>query len=89
MNWKLIFSSFVMIFIAELGDKTQLATFTLAAESKSPVMVFLGCGSALLVTTFLGVFFGDMVTRIIPLHIIRYIAGILFIGFGIMILFGK
>lgn len=89
MNWKLLLSSFIMIFIAELGDKTQLATFTLAAESKSPVVVFIGCGSALLVTTFLGVFFGDIITRIIPLHIIKYLAGVVFIGFGIMMLFGK
>jgi len=89
MNWKLLFSSFIMIFIAELGDKTQLATFTLAAESKSPWLVFLGCGSALLLTTFLGVFFGEIVTRIIPLHIIKYLAGFIFIGFGIMMLFGK
>jgi len=89
MNWKLLLSSFVMIFIAELGDKTQLTTFTLAAESKSPWIIFLGCGSALLVTTFIGVFFGDLITRIIPLHIIKYLAGILFIGFGIAMFFGK
>ena len=89
MNWKLLFSSFIMIFIAELGDKTQLATFTLAAESKSPWVIFLGCGGALLVTTFLGVFFGDLVTRFIPMQIIKYIAGVVFIGFGIMMLFGK
>lgn len=89
MNWKLLLSSFIMIFIAELGDKTQLATFTLAAESKSPLVIFLGCGSALLLTTFIGVFFGDMITRIIPLHIIKYLAGFVFIGFGIMMLVGK
>ncbi|MCX7919666.1 MAG: TMEM165/GDT1 family protein, partial [bacterium] len=87
--WKLLLSSFLMIFIAELGDKTQLATFTLAAESKSPWLVFLGCGSALLLTTFLAVFFGDLITRFIPMHIMKYLAGIVFIGFGIMMFFGK
>jgi Ca2+/H+ antiporter, TMEM165/GDT1 family len=89
MNWKLLVSSFIMIFVAELGDKTQLATFTLAAESKSPLIIFLGCGSALLLTTFIGVFFGDAITRIIPLHIIKYLAGFAFIGFGIMMLINK
>ena len=86
MDWKVILTSFFMLFIAELGDKTQLTVFTLVAKNKQPIPVFIGASLALIIVTFLGAFFGDLVTKYIPEHIIRLIAGLLFISIGIVIL---
>ncbi len=89
MSWKVILSAFWAIFLAELGDKTQLAVLTLSAESKKPVSVFLGAILAFAVITLLGAILGDAITRLIPAHIIEKIAGIAFIIIGILILFEK
>ncbi len=89
MSWKVILSAFLAIFLAELGDKTQLAVLTLSAESKKPVSVFLGAIFAFAVITLLGAILGDAITRLIPTHIIEKIAGIVFIIIGILILFEK
>ena len=51
----LLISSFITIFIAELGDKTQLATLTLSGTSKKPLAVFLGSASALIIASLVGV----------------------------------
>ncbi|MEM9089251.1 MAG: TMEM165/GDT1 family protein [Cyanobacteria bacterium P01_F01_bin.53] len=59
------FSTFITIFLAELGDKTQVATLLLSAESHSPFVVFLGAGLALISTSLLGVLLGQwMSTRV-------------------------
>ena len=54
MDWKLLTSTFALIFLAELGDKTQLATLSLAASGRSRFMVFLGAASALVATSEAG-----------------------------------
>ena len=86
MNWKLFFSAFFTLFIAELGDKTQLAVFCMSADKKQPIPIFLGASLALILVTFLGAFFGEYISRYIPQHIIKFIAGCLFIGIGIFVL---
>ncbi len=86
MNWKLVILSFCMLFIAELGDKTQLAVFTLATQHKEPFPVFLGASLALVVVTLLGAFLGGVVTRYVPTAYLQLIAGILFVGIGIFVL---
>jgi putative Ca2+/H+ antiporter (TMEM165/GDT1 family) len=68
-----------MIFLAELGDKTQLANFAFAAESKARLAVFIGSAGALVMTSLLAVVFGSAVTRLIPANYIKVGAGALFL----------
>ena len=80
-------TTFGMIFLAELGDKTQLATFAFAAESKTRLSVFLGAAGALLLTSLLAVVFGSAPSRLIPANYIKTGAGVLFILLGLWMLF--
>ena len=89
LNWKIILSSFLLIFLAEIGDKTQLAIVSLAAKEKMPLAVLIGAAGALVVTPALAVVFGEAITRLVPVHYIRYLAGLVFIFFGCLILLGK
>jgi len=86
MDWKLFFTAFTMLFLAELGDKTQLAVFTLSTQSSSFMPVFLGASTALVVVTFMGVFLGRLVSDYIPVPILHTAAGIFFVVMGIVIL---
>lgn len=81
--------TFFLVFIAELGDKTQLATMLLAAKSNSITAVFLGSCLALICSSFIGVFAGAYITKHIPPQYIQNSAGVLFILMGILILRGK
>ena len=89
MEWKVVLSSFTLMFLAEMGDKTQLALFSFAAKTKQPLAVLLGGAAALLLTTALAVAFGGLIGRFVPDSVMRWIAGLLFIGFGLLILLGK
>ena len=86
MDFKVLLTTFGMIFLAELGDKTQLATFAFAAENKSRLAVFLGAAGALLLTSLLAVVFGSAVSRLIPENYIKTGAGALFILLGLWML---
>ncbi len=83
--FKIVLSTFSLVFLAELGDKTQLAVFTLAAETASPWAVFLGAGVALLLSTVLAVLLAIAVQHMLPdtwTKWIRVGAGALFILIG-------
>lgn len=56
-------STFVTIFLAEIGDKTQLATLLITAESRSPIVVFLGAALALITTSLIGVLLGQWLAK--------------------------
>jgi len=86
LNLKLFLMSFVMLFCAELGDKTQLAVFTLVSQYKKPIPIFLGASLALVVVTLIGAVFGEVVARYIPEAYLKLAAGILFVGIGIFVL---
>ena len=79
MDFRLILTTFGMIFLAELGDKTQLATLCFAAESQSRLSVFIGSACALILTSFLGVLCGGVVSKLVPPSYIRLSAGGLFV----------
>ena len=86
---KQFLAAFGLIFLAELGDKTQLAAIAMASETGKPWQVFLGAASALIVLTFVAVFLGAGLAKIVPTHIIQRVAGVLFVVFGVLIFFGK
>ncbi len=65
--WGVFVSTFITIFLAELGDKTQVTTMLMSAESQSPLVVFAGAGSALIATSLVGVLLGKWLsTRVSP-----------------------
>ncbi len=86
MDWRLFVTVFVTIFLAELGDKTQLATFVFAAKSENFWIVFVGAAFALIMATLAGAFLGVYIGKWIPHHFIRIGGGVLFILMGILIL---
>lgn len=89
MDWRLFASTFAAIFLAELGDKTQLATLSLAAGGSSRVVVFAGAAFALVATSAIAVLAGEAVSRVIPPVWIRRGAGALFIVLGAVFLLGR
>jgi len=86
VDWRILASTFGLIFLAELGDKTQLAAIALSAESKAPLAVFVGAVLALALVTLIGVAIGGTLTRVIPARYIRMAAGGLFVIIGILML---
>jgi len=80
-------TAFLMIFLAELGDKTQLVTLSLAARHDAPVTVFCASTLALWLVSLAGIFLGRQLVRFIPLPYIHRAAGILFLVFGAVLLY--
>ncbi len=87
--WKSIFSAFLLVFLAELGDKTQLSTMLLASKSNSIWYTFIGSASALVLSSLLGVLAGSVINRYIPMFYIQLCSGIAFIILGVLLIFGK
>jgi len=89
MDWKTMITTFGLVFLAELGDKTQLATLSFAAGGRNPVSVFLGASLALVLTSLLAVLLGGALGAWVPRNWIRLGAGAFFIGAGILILLNR
>jgi putative Ca2+/H+ antiporter (TMEM165/GDT1 family) len=89
MDWKLFASTFIAVFIAELGDKTQLATLTLAAGGASRWAVFLGSALALVASAAIAVVVGAALVRVIPPIWLKRGAGAVFIVLGALYLLDK
>jgi len=87
MDWKLFAGTFGLIFLAELGDKTQLTAMATSAGSKSPWSVFAGASAALVMSTLVATLFGSTLQRLIPPHILKGGAAILFFIFGTFLLY--
>ncbi len=81
---------FGTIFLAELGDKTQLAVMAMSAENEKGLLsILLGSILALALTSLLGVLLGGVIAKYISANIIQYVAGGLFIIIGVFIVLGK
>ena len=76
-------TTFTTVFLAELGDKTQLAALLLSAESGRPVLVFVGASLALISYSLVGVLLGRWLSRVLPPQQLERLAGILMIGLGL------
>lgn len=83
MEWKIFFTVLATVFIAELGDKTQLATMLFAADSEvSKLTVFFAASVALILASALGVLAGSLMSEFINERYLHYIAGTGFIVIG-------
>ena len=87
--WKIFFTSFGIMLLAELGDKTQLTILSLSGRYRSPWVVFAGAALAMVMATGLGVLIGNFLPSLIGEKTVRYVSGGLFISFGILVLAGK
>jgi len=76
-------ATFSTVFLAELGDKTQLAALLLSAESGRPVIVFFGASLALICSSLVGVILGRWLARFIPAQLLERLAGILMVALGL------
>jgi putative Ca2+/H+ antiporter (TMEM165/GDT1 family) len=86
MDWKLFAATFGTLFVAELGDKTQLACILMASESRKPWTVFAASSLALVCVSLLGVVLAEAVCRFVQPEVMRKIAAAGFMVIGALIL---
>ncbi len=79
----ILITSFSTIFLAELGDKTQLATLILSAQSGRPIIIFIGAALALISTSLLGVLIGRWIANNLPRQRFTLVSGIIMVSLGI------
>lgn len=89
MDLRVLLTTFGIIFLAEMGDKTQLAAMTMAADSKRPWAVFIGASLALAVVSGLGILVGSLIGDYLPVVWVKRVAATAFIVIGVLMLLGK
>lgn len=89
MDWRVLLTTFGVLFLAEMGDKTQLAAMTMAAQTKKPLAVFIGAALALVCVSAIGVLVGSVLSEYVPLIWIKRVSAVAFIVIGVLILTGK
>ncbi len=89
MDWKVFATVFSTVFVAELGDKTQIATMLFSANKDgNRLTVFLAASVALVLASAIGVLAGSLLSRYLDARFIQYVAGALFMAIGAIILYG-
>lgn len=86
MSWQIFMATFWLVFLAELGDKTQLAVM-LQSAVHGRWIVFLAASLALVLSTLLGVFLGGLISKMVSERVIHGVGGVLFLLFGAMMIF--
>lgn len=81
--------SFLLIFLAELGDKTQLSTMLLASKYKNIWEIFIGSSLALTLSALIGVFGGTIINKYLPSNLVQIGSGLVFIIVGVTLLCNK
>ena len=89
MDWKIFGTAFLTLFLAELGDKTQLAIITMTSKTDSKLAVFLGASLALVIVSLLAVLFGGVLTAYVPTEWLQRIVAFASIVIGVLMLIGK
>ncbi len=89
MNFKTLVTTFGLIFLAEMGDKTQLAAITMVAKTREPFAVFVGASLALVAVSLIGVAVGAVLVNYINPDYLRRAAAVAFIVIGILMLWDK
>jgi len=79
----ILITSFSTIFLAELGDKTQLATLMLSAQSGRPLIIFIAAALALISTSLLGVLIGQWISNNLPRQSFTVVSGIIMLSLGL------
>lgn len=87
-NWRVVGATFGLLFLAEMGDKTQLAVFARASAGGAPLPIFAGAALALALVTGIGVAGGQGLVRIVPERTLRWIAAVAFVVMGILMAVG-
>ncbi len=82
----LLISTFTTIFLAELGDKTQIATVSLSGTSKRPLAVFIGSSAALVLASLIGVIAGGAIARVVPDNYLKLISAFGLLGIGLRLI---
>lgn len=85
MNWGALLSTFGLVFVAELGDKTQLAVVTQTCKYRRPWAVFAGASLALTGVTLIGALAGQLLGQVIPPAVLRTIAALAFVVMGVLV----
>ena len=89
MDFRVLLTTFGILFLAEMGDKTQLAAMTMSAQTKKPWAVFIGSSLALVAVSALGVVVGSVIGNYVPLEWVKRGAAVAFIIVDILMLAGK
>ena len=82
MSTKVVFATFLLVFFAELGDKTQIAALSMAASGGKMLEVFIGASLALVAATLMAVFLGRWVSRRVKPEILKRVSALLFVATG-------
>ncbi len=85
-NWQVFATTFITVFLAEIGDKTQLTTLMIAAQSHQPWIVFTGAAIALVLTSLLGVIAGKWLAKTFSPNLLNTLAGLSFLVLAITLL---
>ena len=89
MDWRVVLTTFWVIFLAEMGDKTQLAAMTMSSQTRRPWAVLIGASLGLVCVSAIGVVVGSVLNQYLPLEWIKRASAIAFIVIGVLILLGK
>ncbi|GBD12915.1 hypothetical protein HRbin24_00935 [bacterium HR24] len=89
LDWRALASAFGLIFLAELGDKTQLAVVAMTAREKAPLVIMLGALGGFALATAIAILFGLLGARYLPTEVVEKVAAVAFIVVGVLILLGK
>tara|TARA_Y100001968_G_scaffold97973_1_gene87926 strand:+ start:2745 stop:3038 length:294 start_codon:yes stop_codon:yes gene_type:complete len=82
----LFITTFFTVFLAEMGDKTQVTTITLSSTTNKPLAVFIGSSIALILATLLGALAGGSIANLIPAFLLKLLSGTVFLIIGINLL---
>jgi putative Ca2+/H+ antiporter (TMEM165/GDT1 family) len=85
LDWGALFSTLALVFVAELGDKTQLAVVTQTCKFRRPWPVFVGASLALVLVSLVGALGGQLISRVIPPLALRLVAALAFVIMGLLI----
>jgi putative Ca2+/H+ antiporter (TMEM165/GDT1 family) len=89
MDLRVLITTLGIVFLAEMGDKTQLAAMTMSAQTRKPWAVFIGASLALTAVSALGVIAGALIGDYVPLIWVKRVAASAFIVIGVLMLMGK
>jgi len=89
IDWRLLLSTFAMVAMAELGDKTQLTTLAMAVSCQSRWVVFAGAALALVTITLVSVVASDVLTKVMSVELMKRVSGMVFILIGAALVLGR